>query len=155
MRGIHSNVNVARFYSSPLFLFFRTCVLLFLCWYKSNRTRPLCSSPSLTVTEFHQEGKQFRFRLAFETGRVFQLFTQCVRVHYLARHYFFQGDVHHQPVTRCHYDTFSRPFGHCCCCVRLRLAAHSSIVCPVLFHPIGATHNPQHDLTQNGARQHQ
>lgn len=90
-------------------------------------------------------------------------------VHYLARHYLqemYYHTVHHQPVTRCHYDTFSRPFEHCCCCccvcgfclmasasgAQFHCLPHSFFFS---FHSIGATHKPQHDLTQNEARQHQ
>ena len=92
-------------------------------------------------------------------------------VHYLARHYLqemYYHTVHHQPVTRSHYDTFSRPFEHCCCCccccvcgfclmssasgAQFHCLSHSFFFS---FHPIGATHKPQHDLTQNEARQHQ
>jgi hypothetical protein len=123
----HSNVNVVRFYILPfsfLTYFPHLCVAVAVfvgCWYyiyKSNVTRPLCFlRKTFIVTKREEERKNKEVRVHFgfcKMQRVFQLFHTMHSPLFGETLLMFSRRCiqhrEHQPVTRCHYDTFSRPF---------------------------------------------
>lgn len=104
---------------------FPTCALLWLfLWvagiyiYKSNGTRPLCFlRKTFIVTKREEERKNKEVRVHFgfcKMQRVFQLFHTMHSPLFGETLLMFSRRCiqhrAHQPVTRCHYDTFSRPF---------------------------------------------
>jgi hypothetical protein len=94
------------------------CGLLVLYIYKSNGTRPLCFlRKTFIVTKREEERKNKEVRVHFgfcKMQRVFQLFHTMRSPLFGETLLMFSRRCiqhrEHQPVTRCHYDTFSRPF---------------------------------------------